>query len=270
MRNFNYSVLAALFMAIIFSACGAPAPETAEEKVEVTASTEGMPADFVATLDAHGGLDSWKEFRQLSYNMPKGEDNEFQLIDLYDRREYIKQPAAPGEDPIEMGFDGENVWVTADTTYKGNPAFYKNLRFYFYAMPWVLADPGIIYSEAEPLVFDGVTYPGIMISYDNGVGYSPKDNYRLHYDPETKKMRWLAYTVTGNSGKTSDTFKWLEYPTWSDFGGVELADSMVSYTTENNLPVTSRGPRYFNDVKLSKEAAPDSRFARPEGARIVE
>jgi len=177
-------ILRTLFLAIstlAITSCGAPATEANEPEpaAETIASTEGMPDDFVATLNVHGGLDNWKSFRQLGYAMPRGEGHETQLVDLYDRREYIKQPVSDGGDPIEMGFDGENVWVTADTTYKGNPMFYKNLMFYFYAMPWVLADPGIVYSPAEPITYDGVTYPGIMVGYDDGVGFSPKDNYRL-------------------------------------------------------------------------------------------
>lgn len=240
-----------------------------ETETVTMVSTEGMPADFVATLDAHGGLNNWAKFRQLGYDMPKGENAETQLVDLYDRREYIKQPGKNGADPVEMGFDGENVWLVADSTYKGNPVFYKNLMFYFYAMPWVLADPGIEYTAAEPLTFDGVTYPGILIAYDDGVGFSPKDNYRLHYDPETKKMRWLAYTVTGRSGKTSDKFSWIEYPTWSDHGGVALADSLVWYTTEENLPVAPRRTQVFSDVILSKEAASDDEFAMCAGGHVV-
>lgn len=254
---------------MLLTACGAPATETMETETLTTNITEGMPDDFVATLNAHGGLEEWKTFRQLGYAMPKGDDQELQLVDLYDRREYIKQPGKNGEEPVEMGFNGENVWVTADTTWKGNAIFYKNLYFYFYAMPWVLADPGIVYTAAEPIMFNGTAYPGVMVGYNNGVGLSSTDNYRLHYDPVTKKMRWLGYTVTGTSGKTSDKFSWIEYPTWSDHGGVELADSLVWYTTEENLPVTPRRTQVFSDVKISKTAADPKFFAMPEGGRIV-
>jgi len=178
MRTAPFVIMLALSASVLFTACGTTETETVEAVAAPAVSTAGMPEDFVATLKAHGGLGNWKEFRQLGYAMPRGEGHETQLVDLYDRREYIKQPVADGGDPIEMGFDGENVWVTADTTYKGNPVFYKNLMFYFYAMPWVLADPGIVYSPAEPITYDGITYPGIMVGYDDGVGFSPKDNYQ--------------------------------------------------------------------------------------------
>jgi hypothetical protein len=49
-----------------------------------------------------------------------------------------------------------------------------------------------------------------------------------------------------------------------------LADSLVWYTTENNLPIAPRNARVFTEVALDKVAADDKRFARPDGARIVE
>ena len=266
MKPANY--LLPILLLLTFTNCENDAPTGETTAVEVDPN-EGLPDDLVAILNAHGGLANWQNYRQLSYAMPRGEGQETQLVDLYDRREYIKQTGAEGGEDVEMGYDGENVWITADTTYKGNPLFYKNLMFYFYAMPWVLADDGIQYAQAEPLEFNGKTYPGILVSYDDGVGFSPKDNYRLHYDPTTKKMRWLGYTVTGRSGKSSDKFSWIEYPTWTDHGGVELADSLVWYKTEENLPVEPRNSRAFTEVRLTK-VTDGARFERPEGARIVE
>lgn len=269
MKTFNFNTLLAISILLSFASCNSPATETIAPEAKAETSTEGMPADLVATLNAHGGLDNWKEFRQLSYDMLKGNNPETQLIDLHNRREYIRQPGMAAEDLVEMGFDGQDVWVSADTSYQGNPLFYKNLMFYFYAMPWVLADPGIKYEVAEPITYDGTTYPGIMVGYDDGVGYSSTDNYRLHYDPTTKKMRWLGYTVTGDSGETSDKFRWIEYPTWSDYDGVQLADSLVWYVNEESLPVEPRNTLIFADVKISKQEADAAKFARPEGARVV-
>ena len=96
-----------------------------------------------------------------------------------------------------MGFDGNQVWLDEenDGDYKGNPKFYYNLYFYFYAMPFILADDGINYKDAEPLVFEGKTYPGIEITYNNGVGETPEDRYILYYNATTFNMEWLGYTV---------------------------------------------------------------------------
>ena len=51
---------------------------------------------------------------------------------------------------------------------KGIPKFYYNLMFYFYAMPFILADDGIVYEDVKPLDIEGKSYPGIKISYESG------------------------------------------------------------------------------------------------------
>lgn len=257
----------------VFTSCDQAAP-AADDSVEMTKLTPAVdmsqyPADFAEVLDAHGGLANWKTKRQLSYVMPKGDRQETQLVDLHDRRERISQPVKDSDKTVLMGFDGQRTWVLADSSYGGDPVFYRNLMFYFYAMPWVLADPGIQYTAVEPLTFDGVSYPGIMVGYDDGIGLSPKDNYRLHYDPKTKAMRWLGYTVTGRSGEVSDRFSWIEYPTWSAYDGVQLPDSLVWYTTEENLPIKPRNTQVFSEVKISEKEADAARFAVPAGAKVV-
>ena len=258
---------------VIASSCN-PTTDVSKPPAETppTNLTTDLPDELALVLDAHGGLASWREQRTLFYTISShpATQGEQQLVDLRDRRERVIQPAKDDGAPVEMGFDGQHHWVKADSSFRGNPLFYHNLMFYFYAMPWVLADPGINYTAAEPLTFAGTTYPGLLISYDDGIGYSPKDNYRLHYDPETNRMRWLGYTVTARTGETSDKFSWIEYPTWTAHAEVELPDSLVWYSTEANLPVKPRNIRYFTQTELSPSPAPAERFAMPPGGRAVE
>ena len=148
------------------------------------------PSDLVKIFDAHGKLDKWKEMKSLSYEIVREGGNEKQLIDLISRNERIEA------NNFKTGYNGKEYWLEADTSYKGNPKFYHNLMFYFYAMPFVIADDGINYSKAEDLKFRDTTYPGIRISYNDGVGESPEDEYFIHYNPETYQMEWLGYTVT--------------------------------------------------------------------------
>ena len=123
--------------------------------------------------------------------MPKPDGKETHTTNLYSRKDRIDASN------FSMGFDGEQVWLLDENgNYKGDPVFYHNLIFYFYAMPFILADNGIVYGETEDLVFQGKRYPGIRISYEVGVGTSYKDEYFIHYDPETYQMTWLGYTVT--------------------------------------------------------------------------
>jgi len=198
--------------------------------------------------------------------MKKPNGDEITTTDLKNRKSLIEMPKH------KIGYNGETVWLTSkDTTaYKGNPKFYYNLMFYFYAMPFVLADDGITYDEATPLVFEGQTYPGIKIGYEAGVGESPEDEYILYYNPETYKMEWLGYTVTFFSKEKSKEFHFIKYSNWQTVNGLLLPETLTWYKYENNLPTEKGNDLKFTDIQLSKEKMDASIFEVPEDAEIIE
>ncbi len=222
------------------------------------------PDDLSKVFDNHGSLKQWKSMRSMSYDIVKEEGNESQMIDLQNRNERIKASN------FESGYDGENYWVVADTSYKSNPKFYTNLIFYFYAMPFVLADEGIIYTKTTPLTFEGVDYPGYRISYNSGVGISPEDEYFIHYDANTNQMAWLGYTVTFFSGEKSDKISWIRYNDWKQINGLKLPNSLSWYNTEEGKITELRNTREFANVIISKEPFPSEKLGMPIGAKIVE
>ncbi|QCX00524.1 hypothetical protein FGM00_10505 [Aggregatimonas sangjinii] len=233
------------------------------EKVEAKTSIS-YPENVRSVFEAHGGLPNWKDKATLSYNMPKPDGAEMQTIDVNNRNEKIETP------DYTMGYDGKDYWlVDENDIYEGDPVFYHNLMFYFYAMPFVLADDGIIYSDTEDLEFDGTSYPGIRISYDDGVGVSPKDEYFLHYDTDTKQMAWLGYTVTYRSGEKSDNIKWIRYDDWQEVGGLLLPKSLTWYKVENGRPTEANSTRKFEDVSLTEMAKPSDFYGAPDNAEIV-
>lgn len=215
-------------------------------------------------FDVHGGLAAWKSKRTISYEMPKVDAIEKQTIDLYSRNEKIEMPG------IIMGSEGGDIWLLdEEEAYEGDAVFYHNLMFYFYAMPFVIADDGINYSEAEALEFDGVSYPGIRISYRDGVGLSAKDEYFLHYNAETFQMEWLGYTVTYRSGEKSDNIKWIRYNDWMEVQGLLLPKSLTWYDYEGRTIKEARAPLEFENVTLRETPASADFYAKPEGAKVV-
>lgn len=222
------------------------------------------PEDLQKVFAKHGWLATWSKMKSMSYEIVDSLGNEKQEIDLQNRRERIVAPN------FKTGYDGKNFWLEADTSYKGNPIFYHNLMFYFYAMPFVVADDGIIYGKTTPLEFEGKSYPGIRISYEDGVGVSSKDEYFLHYDPETFEMTWLGYTVTYFSGEKSPKVKWIRYDDWKEVNGLLLPNSISWYQLENNQPTALRNKVEFTNIKVSETAFDDATFAKPTAAEIVE
>jgi hypothetical protein len=132
-------------------------------------------------------------------------------------------------------------------------------------MPFVLADDGIIYEDAEAITFEGKQYPGIKISYEANIGTSPDDNYILYYDAETYQMHWLAYTVTFRSKKPSDRYNLLRYKEWETVNGLVLPKSISWYKKdENGQPVEPQGtPTNFTLPLVSRDPVSGNFYDKP-------
>ncbi|OEK08906.1 hypothetical protein A8C32_00230 [Flavivirga aquatica] len=234
------------------------------EKTIVVSKT--YPENISKIFKAHGGLDAWNSLQLLEFTMKKPKGDEVTTTNLRNRKSLIQMPNHT------IGYNGKDVWLKDKDTavYKGKPKFYYNLMFYFYAMPFILSDDGIVYEDVKPLEFEGKSYPGIKISYNAGVGESPEDEYILYYDAETNKMEWLGYTVTYFSKKKGKEFHFIKYSNWQTVDGLILPETLTWYNYENNIPTTKRNDLKFTDIKLSKEQPNTTIFEAPEGSRIIE
>lgn len=254
----------------LFCLLGCKESSQSEAKIPVppiagtTSQNTDYPKDMKKIFDAHGGLHNWKGKRTLAFDIVKPEGNESHTIDLHSRKDKVELPG------VTMGFDGNTIWLEdAKDVYQGNAAVYHNLMFYFYAMPFVFGDPGIKYSETEDLVYRQMRYPGIHISYDDGVGASPKDDYYLHYDPNTFRMEWLGYTFTYGSDKKSDDVRWIRYSDWVQKEGVLLPKSLTWYSYENRTPKEPKPPVVFENIDLTEISRPHTFYRSSEKAKVV-
>ncbi len=233
-----------------------------EQEIEVKAE---YPEMLQRVFNAHGGMDTWKKMKNLVYEIPKSEYSETHSINLYSRKDRVDTP------DYSMGFDGNQVWLLdPDTRYSGDPVFYHNLMFYFYAMPFVLADKGIVYTETEALEFEGKSYPGIGIGYEQNIGTTPKDEYYIHFDPESYQMAWLGYTVTYRTGQKSDTVKWIRYDNWQEIEGVILPSSITWHDFEGRTIKEAKSTVVFENVVLSTTAKDAAFFEKPSDAVIAQ
>ncbi|WP_046757393.1 DUF6503 family protein [Kordia jejudonensis] len=232
---------------------------------EVKKETKKYPEKLQKVFDAHGGIDNWNAAQTLIYEMVKPKQTEKHITDLHSRKTRLE-----GEN-FTIGYDGKDVWLAQkDTTaFKGNARFYHNLYFYFYAMPFVLGDDGITYDEVESLSFEDVQYPGYKISYGDGVGDSPEDNYFIYYNPENYQMEWLGYTVTYFNGAPSTKISYIRYSDWQKVNGVVLPKTLTWYKSEDNKVTEVRNSVEFINVVLTNKPMETKMYSRPEGAVIV-
>jgi hypothetical protein len=243
-----------LFSLLILFSC------STSENGEALNREKELPSEILKVFQAHGGLANWDEMQTLSFTIPKGDIEEIHTIDLHSRMDRVETPA------YDIGFDGDSAWVKEKTgEYKDDPLFRHNLMFYFYAMPFVLADEGINYDVAEPLVYEGKSYPGVKITYSAGVGDAPDDIYLLHYDSETYQMAWLGYKATFGKELKEGPPSWIKYDEWAEVNGVNIPTSIAWQKVEDGEIVAERNRVNFTDISLSKENKPAS-FYTKDGA----
>ncbi|WP_273566481.1 DUF6503 family protein [Maribacter halichondriae] len=257
-------LLTLAFTILAFTACKEIKKEAIQPKMEEETTSKEFPETIFKIFEAHGGFDTYITNRVLSFEIPKDDMTEAHTIDLKTRNEKITM----GD--IAMGYDGSEFWLLDEKgEYKGDPIFYHNLIFYFYNMPFVLADDGIHYEKTESLEFEGKNYPGIKISYDAGIGSSSKDEYFIYYNPETFQMEWLGYTVTYRSNEKSDNVRWIRYIDWMNVDGLTLPKSITWYAYEGRTIKEAKNTVSFENVILAKTKKSDTFFAKPENAKVV-
>lgn len=257
-----------LFIVITITACKNDTKDNSKvietvKKEDITTSI--YPESISKVFNAHGSIDNWNKMQTLSFSMAKPTGKEIVTENLKTRAEVIDTPA------YTQGFDGETLWIQEKDgkEYEGKPKFYKGLMFYFYAMPYVLGDDGVKYEDTEPLIFEGKSYPGILISYEEGIGESSSDQYKIYYDAKTGQMEWLGYTVTFGKGEASDDFHFIRYNNWQTVNGLVLPKSIDWYIVKNNIPTEKRNTVEFTDVLISEKTPDANMFVKPEGANVI-
>lgn len=237
---------------------------TKEDEVPAK-KTKVIPAELRAIFTAHGGLKRWKQMNNLCFEM-KGENGvETHTVSLPDRKTRIESK------DWSIGYDGKKVWLLRhDVGYKGDPVLYHDLMFHFFAMPFVLADPGTDYVALEPTELDGKMFNAYKVSYNDGVGDSSKDEYKLYFDPQTNKMAWLAYTVTFKDQKKSTDWHYIKYNKWQDVNGLSLPEKLTWYKVENGKPKGKELDVKFDKISATETVLDASVFNKPTEGRFVE
>lgn len=169
------------------------------------------------------------------------------------------------------GFDGRDAWVAPADAPPQNARFMVPTWWYFLAVPFKLADPGThLVPEAERQLA-GATYATARLTFAPGTGDSPDDWYILYAEPDSGRLKAMAYIVTYGGvspEKAEQEPHAIVYDRFETVDGVTLSTSWSFYnwnqtqgvTGEPIGGVTIRGLRFV-------DAAADA-FTRPAGARI--
>ena len=243
-----------LFTLIILASCSAPETKEAKENPD-------YPPVISDVWEAHGGLDRWNEFGMMQFTIGEGPTAETHYVNLANRKVLIES------DSFRLGMDGEKVWVEPSLDALGRDArFYHNLIFYFAAIPFVFADPGVNIRDAGTRLLNGNEYRSVAISFKEGTGDADDDEYIMLINPQTNQVEWLLYTVTYFSGEKTDSYNALHYGDYRNVNGLMIVGKLSGYTYANDTTGAQRYANAFSNQSFAKEPMEDGRFEKPEEA----
>ena len=167
------------------------------------AALAGSAAEIIdAMVEAHGGMERWATAPTVSF------EDEFKpgtaetgavsrvTVEQGRRRAYIDFPGTE----MHIAWDGEKAWSENwEAPYP--PRFLALLNYHFVNLPWLAKDPGVILGKPGKarLRDDPKEYLTVKVTYEAGVGDTPRDYYVLYVDPETHRLRANEYIVTYRS-----------------------------------------------------------------------
>ena len=162
-----------------------------------TVETPRQLVDFM--IAAHGGMEKWARAPTVSFEVemtpagqPQGMVSRIS-VEQGRRRTHHEMPALSAR----MAWDGEKAW-SENWKLPFPPRFAALLHYYFANLPWLTRDPGVrLASEGTAaLPGDATEYRTVRMTFEEGVGDSPRDYYVLYVHPGTRRLRAIEYIVT--------------------------------------------------------------------------
>lgn len=230
-------------------------------------------------VEAHGGLQAFFEHSpwQFRFNyVPLGDrppTDTVQVVDAWSARAVHHLTSDP---QVSFGWDGTTAWVApGDATPVRSPRFWALTPWYFVAIPWVLADPGVTLDLQPDAVLADEPCHVVRVTFAEGVGDAPDDYYIVYFSQETGLVRGLRYTVSypaffPNGGRSPEKLMLVQEVTatagllfagalptyeWSDEAGqgervtdISVSDMTADVTiTTDTFAMPSNGAP-FNDL----------------------
>jgi hypothetical protein len=197
-------------------------------KEEVTSK---YPETFANALKAHGGLDTWNSMGRVEFDEITDKDTVNHLIDLKNRNERMEK-----ESQYIVGYTSDSIYFHPDqSSFPGkDPRFYHNLRFYFFALPFVTADPGVNHEVLEPRTILDTECNRVKITFGNEVGFAPKDQYILWYGKKDNLLKMINFSVTYYNPEKAENYNAIVYSKWEEIAGLKVPTEMIGYKWEND------------------------------------
>ncbi len=261
--NRNTLVLTALIQTVLWG--GTPAPALADQ-----ASDPGAPKSQALNeaLKAHGGITTWQSYAQLNYatrDFPLGANAPFNFTQTTDLRS--RKHLTRGKD-FTSGKNEHDAWALPNTDALGlPPSFFESGNFYFIAMPFVFADPGVISRDLGTKTFQDRQYDLVAISYPAGIGDTPEDDYILYIDAQTHRLYMIDFVptsaeVNGNTPIEELPRKALVFDQWQQADGLLVPSKLTFYGWADGQLQGDGNTYFIHDVAFSETRPDATQFTR--------
>lgn len=260
-QHLNNLILASALMATLG---GGLTPAVAGDLHEATQSRALNHA-----IKAHGGIKTWRSYARMDYatrDFPLGANAPFnfsQTTDLNNR-----QHLTTG-DGFTSGKNDQGAWAFPGVEALGlPPAFFESGNFYFIAMPFVFADPGVVARDLEPVSFRGRDYDRVAITYGQGIGHTPEDDYVLYIDQQTRRLKMIDFVptsaeVNGDTPKDQLPRKALVFEDWQEANGLLIPNKATFYGWADGELQGDGNSYTIHDVSFSKRPPRQTIFEQP-------
>lgn len=232
-------------------------------------------AQLDAAFQAHGGRAKWQSYSGVQFDQTwtsaKGVKKDHQLFDLHSREGLITS------DAYSLGSSHGEVWVKPGLDALGGtpPRFYMWTPFYFFGMPFVVADPGAVQESLGKKMFQGHEFEAVKVTFKKGTGDSSDDFYIAYVDPKSGQLKLVSYVVTFAALRKDKPIDQLEphallFEEWQDAGGLRVPKRATFYNWKNeNIEGEPLGVMEFSNVNFSEKAPDPAKFAKPADAVVA-
>jgi hypothetical protein len=226
-------------------------------------------------IEAHGGLQAWWSngplYFRFDYQPVGGEGiDTYELVDTWSSR---ARHWLASDTTVSFGWDGAQAWThPAGAEVPTNARFWSLTPYYFVAVPFVLADPGVQHTMDGTMTFEDKTYDLVRITFASGTGDAPDDYYVILLDPNTRLVRGLRYIVSypgyfPDGGHSPE--KLMMYDGEQTVDGITLAERFRAFPWNDGDPGDLVTEVSITDVDFRPETPKDA-FEMPAGAEVQE
>ena len=97
---------------------------------------------------------------------------------------------------------------------------------YFFMAPYKFSDDGTKWEKMPDLEIEGENTHSSQLTFEPNTGDAPDDWYIVHSDPESNRVRYIGYIVTGGGSTVEEAEKHahaIKYSEYKDFAGIPFA-----------------------------------------------